>query len=82
MRPQLPYVLNVLNFGEKGNKTVYFGIVENENGNIRNIQQKWSNGLNDDILFEYVTKLSNVSRNSLPLYINISINTSSYINAQ
>ena len=40
----------------KGNQNVYFGIVENGNGNIQNIQQKWSDGLNDDICFEYVTK--------------------------
>ena len=53
-RPQLPYVLHLLNIGEKGNKNVYFGIIESCSGNIQGLQQKWSYNLYEEIRYETV----------------------------
>ena len=45
--PQLPYVLYILDSGTKGNKNVYDSTIELGKSILRQVQESWSEHLNN-----------------------------------
>ena len=49
IRPQLPFILYIIEAGSKGNKNIYFNSVNTCNNVLIDLQHKWSKSLNDEI---------------------------------
>ena len=54
--PHLPYILHIMDIGNKGNKNTYFSTINTGNMVLTHIQQKWSESLNDEVQLEVLIK--------------------------
>ena len=53
LRPRLPFLLYSIEV--KGNKNTYFNLLENGNGILNELQNKWSEKLNDNIMLDTIS---------------------------
>ena len=56
LRPRLPCILYNIDTGSKGNKNTYFNLVENGNRILIELQNKWSEKMNDIIHLDTISK--------------------------
>ena len=55
IRPQLPFILYIIEAGPKGNKNTYFNSVNTGNNVLIDLQHEWSKSLNDKIRLDTLT---------------------------
>ena len=69
MRPRLPFILYMIEVGNKGNKNIYFKTQKNVNSTLVDLQNKWSEKLNDEIMLDTISSaFKNAKRYSLSVY--------------
>ena len=54
-RPQLPFILYIIDAGSKGNENTYFNSVNRGNKVLIDLRHKWSQNLNEEIRLDTLT---------------------------
>ena len=69
LRPRLPFILYISKIGVKGNTNIYFNSLTNGNNVLIELQNKWSEKLNDDVRLDTLSNsFKNAKRYSPSVY--------------